>query len=91
MGRRFVFQDSSKHVSAVQQGYSKLLISDNVVPDIEAVWPITSMDWFVMALGAVRERTEKQWRSMLRQAGPRFIGISYEQEAESLIEIEIEV
>ncbi len=76
----------------MQPGYSKLLINENVVPDVGAAWSITSMDWLMMALGAVRERTETQWRSLLGQAGLTVTGIwTYEQGTESLIEAEIEV
>lgn len=76
----------------MQSGYSKLLINENVVPNVGATWSITSMDWLMMALGAVRERTEKQWRDMLGQAGLKVTGIwTYEQGSESLIEAEVEV
>ena len=73
-------------------GYSKLLVNENVVPDFGAAWPITSMDWVMMALGAVKERTEKQWRGLLQQAGFKVTGIwTYEQGTESLIEAEVAV
>ena len=50
------------------------------------------MDWLVMALGAVKERTEKQWRGLLGQAGLSITGIwTYEQGTESLIEAEVKV
>lgn len=79
-------------VPAMQPGFSKLLINENVVPDVGATWSITSMDWLTMALGAVRERTEKQWRDLLGQAGLKVTGIwTYDQGTESLIEAEIEV
>ena len=75
----------------MQPGFSKLLINENVVPDVGAAWSITSMDWLMMALGAVRERTEKQWKDLLEQAGLKVTGIwTYEQGSESLIEAEIE-
>ncbi len=75
----------------MQPGYSKLLINENVVPDVGAAWSITSMDWLMMALGAVRERTETHWRDLLRQAGLAVTGIwTYEQGTESLIEEEIQ-
>ena len=32
-------------------GYSKVLINEYVVPDFGAAWPMTSMDWLMMALG----------------------------------------
>ncbi|KAF6226881.1 hypothetical protein HO133_008322 [Letharia lupina] len=78
-------------VPAMRPGYSKLLINENVVPDVGAAWSITSMDWLMMALGAVRERTEKQWRGLLGQAGLKVTGVwTYEQGTESLIEAETE-
>lgn len=78
-------------VPAMRTGYSKLLINENVVPDVGASWPMTSMDWLMMVLGAVKERTEKQWRDLLRQAGLRVTGIwTYDQGTESLIEAETE-
>lgn len=85
-------RDSSTNWPCYASGYSKLLINENVVPDVGATWSITSMDWLMMALGAVRERTEKQWRDMLGQAGLKVTGIwTYEQGSESLIEAEVEV
>lgn len=47
-------------VPAMQPGYSKLLINENVAPDVGASWLIISLDWLMMALGAVREQTEMQ-------------------------------
>ncbi len=79
-------------VPAMSPGYSKLLINENVVPDSGAAWPITSMDWLMMALVAVKERTEKEWRGLLQQAGLEVTGIwTYEQGTESLIEAEVAV
>lgn len=75
----------------MQPGYSKLLINELVVPDFGATSSITSMDWLMMALGAVKERTEKQWRTLLADAGFKVAGIwTYEQGTESLIEAELE-
>ena len=72
-------------------GYSKLLINEYVVPDIGATWSITSMDWLMMALGAVKERTEKEWTTLLGHAGLKVVGIwTYEQGTESLIEAELD-
>lgn len=49
------------------------------------------MDWPMMALGAVKERTEQQWRALLGKAGLKVVGIwTYEQGTESLIEAEID-
>ncbi|KAM0801004.1 S-adenosyl-L-methionine-dependent methyltransferase [Usnea florida] len=80
----------SNIVPAMTPGYSKVLINEYVVPDFGAAWPMTSMDWLMMALGAVKERTEKQWRELLQQAGLKLTGIwTYEQGTESLIEAEV--
>ena len=71
-------------------GHSKLLINEYVVPDRGAAWSITSMDWLMMALGAVKERTEKQWRALIEEAGLQVTGIwTYEQGTESLIEAQL--
>ena len=46
----------------------------------------------MMALGAVRERTEKQWKALPGQAGLRVSGVwRYEQGTKSVIEAEVEV
>ena len=61
--------------AAMEKGYSKLLINENVIPDRGASWEMTSLDWFMMALAAARERTEAQWRELLESAGFRITGI----------------
>ena len=77
-------------VSAMTPNFSKILINEFVVPDLGASWPVTSMDWVMMALGAVKERTEKEWRALLGQAGLRIVQIwTYNQSTESLIEAEL--
>lgn len=74
----------------MKPGFSKLLINEYVVPDMGAAWSVTSMDWLMMASGAVRERTEKQWRVLMEQAGLRVVQIwTYDQGTESLIEAEL--
>ena len=46
-------------VPAITPGYFKLLINGYVVPDLGAELWIALMDFLIMALGAVKERTEK--------------------------------
>lgn len=78
-------------VPALQKGYSKILINEYMVPDAGAAWPITVMDLLMMALVAVRERTEKQWRKLLTSAGLKVVNIwTYDQGTESLIEAELD-
>lgn len=75
----------------MRPGYSKILINEYVVPDVGADWSITSMDWLMLALGAVKERTEKQWRTLLEQAGLKVVEIwTCDQGTESLIEAELQ-
>ena len=70
--------------------FSKILINEFVVPDLGASWSVTSMDWVMMALGATRERTEKQWRALLETAGLQIVHIwTYDHGTESLIEVEL--
>lgn len=67
--------------------FSKFLINELVVPDSRATWPKTSMDWLMMTLGAVRERTASDWVALLRSAGFTVVKIwTHEQGTESLIE-----
>ena len=74
-------------VDAMQKGYSKILINENVVPDIGASWKTTSMDFFIMPCGASMERTEAHWKSLLESVGLEVAGIwSVGEGTESLIE-----
>jgi hypothetical protein len=51
--------------AAMERGYSKLLINENVVPDVEAHWETTALDMMMLALFASKERTFRQWRHLL--------------------------
>ncbi|MCJ1391327.1 hypothetical protein MMC18_004190 [Xylographa bjoerkii] len=76
--------------NAMERGYSTLLINELVVPDKGAAWSVTSMDWLMLALGAVRERTESDWRQLLESVGLKIVKIwMWEQGTESLIEAEL--
>jgi hypothetical protein len=75
----------------MKREYSKALINELVVPDVGAVWSVTAMDWLMLALGAVRERTEKDRRRLLGSVWLRITGIWVcEQGTESVIEAEID-
>jgi hypothetical protein len=74
---------------AMTSGYSKILINEYVVPDREATWQMTSLDWSMMAAFASRERTERQWRALLEACGLRIVGIwkkKGNRRSESIIE-----
>ena len=79
-------------VSAMKRGYSRLLINELIVADEMAPWGATSMDWLMMALGAVRERTEKDWRSLLESVGLEVCKIwesPFDRATEGLIEAQL--
>lgn len=72
---------------AMKDGYSTVLINEIIVPHQNPTWPVTSMDILMLVLGAMQERTEAQWESLLQRAGFRILKIySYEMGSESLIE-----
>lgn len=74
----------------MEKGYSKIIINELVVPDHGASWSITSMDWLMLALGAVKERTEKDWRTVIEQVGLKITAMwTKDQCSESLIECEL--
>ncbi|KAI1416455.1 putative O-methyltransferase [Hypoxylon sp. FL1857] len=74
----------------MKPGYSRLLINEIIVPDRNPTWPVTSMDQLVFVLGAMKERTEAYWNSILKQAGFKVVRIyNYEMASESLIEAEL--
>lgn len=75
---------------AMSEGYSIVLINELVVPSRDAAWPVTSMDHLMLVLGAMRERTEVEWREILKRAGFKVSKIySVEMGSESLIEAEL--
>ena len=59
----------------MERDYSKLLISELVLPDAEtALFPAT-LDIQMMGLHAGMERSEKQWRTLLDSAGLEIVKI----------------
>lgn len=77
-------------VPCMKKGYSKILINENVIPDRNAHWLITSLDIVMMSVVASCERTESVWRRLLESVGLKVVRIwTYEQGSESLIEAEL--
>lgn len=77
--------------TAMEKGYSRILINENVIPDFGADWRITSLDWIMMAFSAAAERTEAEWKDLLRSVGLKVVGIWTKDAAvESLIEAVLE-
>lgn len=77
---------------ALKPGYSKVLINENVVDDQGADWKITSLDWVMMEMLGSCERTETQWRALVKNVGLEISGIwKGEGATESLIEVVLAV
>lgn len=72
------------------KGYSKLLINENVMPDMDAHWVSTGLDMLMMTLFSSSERTEEHWRKLLESEGFQIANIwTNEPGTESLIEAEL--
>ncbi|KAI9375457.1 putative O-methyltransferase [Aspergillus egyptiacus] len=79
-------------VPALKKGYSRVLLNEIVLSEERPTLAATSMDLMMLAhfAGAVRERTEGEFRALLEMAGLRVVKIwSYPGVAESLIEAEL--
>jgi hypothetical protein len=77
-------------VPALKRGYSRVLLNEIVVSEEKPTLAVTNMDLMMLAHFAVRERTEKEWRDILRRTGLRIVKIwTYPGVAESLIEAEL--
>lgn len=75
--------------AAMKPGFSKMLINENVIPDRNASWEATGLDFVMMSVGAA-ERTKKDWMELIQSAGLKVIGIwTAHQGIESLIECEL--
>lgn len=71
-------------------GFSKLLITEHVIPDQGADWVSTTLDMIMMVCFAGGERTRKHWEKMLGDAGFKITKIeACEPGTESLIEAEL--
>lgn len=77
-----------KHLAAaLSRGYSKILISEFVVPATGASGFVSGCDLMMMGLGGGMERTETQWQGLLNSAGLSIERIwSLDELTESLIE-----
>ncbi|KAJ5115004.1 hypothetical protein NUU61_000763 [Penicillium alfredii] len=77
-------------IPALKPGYSKVLINENVVPEMDAYWEITSLDIVMMSLFASMERTVDNWHTLLESVGLKITKIwTAERGVESLIECEL--
>jgi hypothetical protein len=77
--------------NAMERGYSRLLINENVIPGVQAHWEATALDMMMLALLASKERTAAQWKHLLEdRAGLKIVKIwGVGNGVESLIECEL--
>ncbi|KAL0933822.1 Demethylsterigmatocystin 6-O-methyltransferase 2 [Colletotrichum truncatum] len=75
---------------AMDKGYSKLLIHENMINERNPVARVTSLDVLMMGGLAAAERTESQWRSIITSAGLKIVKIWRGRDmAECIIEAEL--
>jgi len=70
----------------MENGYSKLLINDFVLPDTEVPLHPTLLDITMMSLCSGVERSEKQWRDLIDSVGLQIVKIWRTEGAEAVIE-----
>ncbi|KAH7350331.1 S-adenosyl-L-methionine-dependent methyltransferase [Pyrenochaeta sp. MPI-SDFR-AT-0127] len=78
---------------ACKPGYSRVLIHEQVVPEIGATAEVAVEDIAMMALCGVGERTEKEWTNIVQKAGLKLLAIYPPKDgvSESVIEAVLEV
>ena len=59
----------SNQKEALVKGYSKILINEIVVPDRGAGWYEMGVDMIMMTCLSSTERTESEWRNLIKSAG----------------------
>ena len=66
-------------------GYSKLLISETVLPDQNCPLAMAGLDWGMMYLHSGLERSEQQWRDLLASEGLRVVKFHREEKGDSSV------
>lgn len=70
---------------AMIPGYSRLLISETVLPDRNCPLALAGLDWGMMYLHSGLERSEQQWRDLLSTQGLRIVCVHREEGGDSSI------
>ncbi|ETN46267.1 uncharacterized protein HMPREF1541_00451 [Cyphellophora europaea CBS 101466] len=71
--------------TAMLPGYSKLLISETVLPDQNCPLTMAGLDWGMMYLHSGLERSEQQWRDLLAAEGLKVVCVHREEDGDSSI------
>ncbi|KAI8276779.1 O-methyltransferase [Colletotrichum sp. SAR 10_99] len=76
--------------AAMERGYSKLLIHENMVNERNPVARVTSLDMLMMAGMAAAEKTEGEWREIVEGVGLKVVKIwTGMDRGEAIIEAEL--
>lgn len=59
---------------AMKKGYSRLLINDQVIPEINAPNVPVMLDMTMMNLLAAKDRSERQWNELMKSEGYEVLG-----------------
>ncbi|OTA56458.1 S-adenosyl-L-methionine-dependent methyltransferase [Hypoxylon sp. EC38] len=82
-----------KHVKkAMRPGYSKLLIHEMIIPEQGASTFHAMLDITMMAFNAGMERTERQWKELLEEAGLAVVKVWLppQDDADGIVEVILE-
>ena len=60
---------------AMRKGFSKLLLSENVIPPFDCHPHLSALDLTMMTLLGSQERTEDHWRELLMLEGFKLVAI----------------
>ncbi|KAJ5954142.1 hypothetical protein N7501_008421 [Penicillium viridicatum] len=75
---------------AMKPGYSRLLLNENVMPNIGAHWETTGLDMMMLTLFSAEERTSAAWYGLIERAGLKIVKIwDGGKGVESVIECEL--
>jgi len=76
--------------SAMEKGYSKLLIHESLISNVKPLARVTTSDITMMACLAAKERTESEWGQIIQDSGLRLNKIWRPPQAvESIMEVEL--
>ena len=75
-------------VAAMTPGYSKLILGEFILPNTDAPLLASEFDWQMMVLRSGMERSERQWRELIKRVGLEIVGFWQGKEgSEGIIEV----
>lgn len=68
---------------AMKKGYSKILISDVVLPSTKCPLPAVGLDLGMMAMHSGMERSASQWSELFHSVGLELVQVYHDDETDS--------